>query len=430
MGNNLKLQDTFTVINRTILHNSDRNNLTILYQPIVGAMAINLYFTFWSHLDQTSLLTEVSNFKQLISSMGLSLNEIEEARKYLEAVGLVKTFVKEGSDINDYRIELYSPIPPSEFFRNPLLCSALYSALGNVDYNKAKERFKIPAIKTEGYKDISVNFQSKFSVLNNIGIDTENIRKKNYNRFKVASPYDIDKLLSSTPEIVSNNINVSESTKMLLANLTFLYRYREDTCRDLIVKSIKGREMIDEKMLGNNFAAYYKFESNKLLPIIQKKVQPTNLREDIDPKDKDAKIIYLFETSDNISYLCSKLKVKRLPDPYIDMLNTLAVHIGLNPGVINVLLSYILHDPKNNLNKNFAATIGTEWKRRNIETVKQAMDYVRGESQNRKDTKVVKHVQVISNKKVEEAPKWFDKEIEIQEDLDKSSEIQELINSL
>ena len=83
MGNNLKLQDTFTVINRTILHNSDRNNLTILYQPIVGAMAINLYFTFWSHLDQTSLLTEVSNFKQLISSMGLSLNEIEEARKYL-----------------------------------------------------------------------------------------------------------------------------------------------------------------------------------------------------------------------------------------------------------------------------------------------------------------------------------------------------------
>ena len=58
------------------------------------------------------------------------------------------------------------------------------------------------------------------------------------------------------------------------------------------------------------------------------------------------------------------------------------------------------------------------------------MDYVRGESQNRKDTKVVKHVQVISNKKVEEAPKWFDKEIEIQEDLDKSNEIQELINSL
>ena len=38
--------DTFTVINRTILHNSDRKNLSMLYQPIVGAMAINLYFTY------------------------------------------------------------------------------------------------------------------------------------------------------------------------------------------------------------------------------------------------------------------------------------------------------------------------------------------------------------------------------------------------
>ena len=129
MQNNLKLQDTFTVINRTILHDSDRNILTILYQPIVGATAINLYFTFWTYLDQSSLLSEVTNHKQLVNYMGLSLNEVEDARKYLEAIGLIKTYVRQSDELNDYRIELFSPLVPSEFFRNPLLCSALYSAL-------------------------------------------------------------------------------------------------------------------------------------------------------------------------------------------------------------------------------------------------------------------------------------------------------------
>ena len=104
MQNNLKLQDTFTVINRTILHDSDRNILTILYQPIVGATAINLYFTFWTYLDQSSLLSEVTNHKQLVNYMGLSLNEVEDARKYLEAIGLIKTYVRQSDELNDYRI--------------------------------------------------------------------------------------------------------------------------------------------------------------------------------------------------------------------------------------------------------------------------------------------------------------------------------------
>lgn len=429
MQNNLKLQDTFTVINRTILHDSDRNVLTILYQPIVGAMAINLYFTFWTYLDQSSLLSEVTTHKQLVSYMGLSLTEVEDARKYLEAIGLIKTYVRQSKEGNDYRIELFSPLPPSEFFRNPLLCGALYSALGKADYNKAKSKFIIPSIKTEGYVDISEQFQSIFNVIDNVGVDIENIRKKNYLKFKVKSSTDIDKVLLSTPEITSNNILVSESTKELLCKLTFLYRYNDVTTRELISKSIRGKNIIDEKMLVNNFSAYYKFESNNLLPTIQKRTQPMNLREDINPKDKDAKHIYVFETTDNVSYLCSRLKVKRLSDTHIDILNSLAINVGLNPGVINVLISYILSDEKNTLNKNFATTIGADWKRRNIETVSQAMNYARTEVQNRK-SKQVKPTKTSKIVKVEKTPDWFDQNIEIVENVEKSNEIESLLNSL
>lgn len=430
MQNNLKLQDTFTVINRTILHDSDRNILTILYQPIVGATAINLYFTFWTYLDQSSLLSEVTNHKQLVNYMGLSLNEVEDARKYLEAIGLIKTYVRQSDELNDYRIELFSPLVPSEFFRNPLLCSALYSALGNADYNKAKNKFIIPTIKTEGYVDISTNFQSKFNVIDNVGVDIENIRKKNYLKFKIKSSVDIDNVLLSTPDVVSNNIVIPESTKELLCKLTFLYRYNDVTTRELISKSIKGKNVIDEKLLINNFSAYYKFESNNLLPTIQKRTQPMDLREDINPKDKDARLIYVFETTDNVSYLCKRLKVKRLPDTYIDILNSLAINVGLNPGVINVLLSYILRDEQNTLNKNFATTIGADWKRRNIQTVIEAMNYVRTLAQNTKSKQTKTTIKTKSVVKVETPPEWFDKKIEIEENIDKSNEIENLLNSL
>ncbi len=36
--------DTYIVINKTILNNEDRIILLKLYEPVIGAVAINLYF--------------------------------------------------------------------------------------------------------------------------------------------------------------------------------------------------------------------------------------------------------------------------------------------------------------------------------------------------------------------------------------------------
>ena len=48
---NILPADTYTVINKTILTENDRKILTMLYQPIIGSDAINLFFTLWMDLD-------------------------------------------------------------------------------------------------------------------------------------------------------------------------------------------------------------------------------------------------------------------------------------------------------------------------------------------------------------------------------------------
>ena len=37
--------DTYIVVNKTILNDQDRKLLSMLYQPIIGSVATNLYFS-------------------------------------------------------------------------------------------------------------------------------------------------------------------------------------------------------------------------------------------------------------------------------------------------------------------------------------------------------------------------------------------------
>ena len=99
--------DTYIVTSKTILSNEDHKLLTSLYQPIVGAMSISLYFSLWSYLDGSECISVEWTHHQLIANMGVKLSEIEIARNKLEAIGLLKTYFKE-DHINHYIYQLYA----------------------------------------------------------------------------------------------------------------------------------------------------------------------------------------------------------------------------------------------------------------------------------------------------------------------------------
>lgn len=417
--------DTFTVINRTILHNSDRKNLTMLYQPIVGAMAINLYFTYWTYLDKNDFITQTTTYKQLISYMGISLREIKDARKYLEAVGLIKTYCKKNDINKEYIIELFSPQPAFEFFGNPLLSTALYTSLGPQDYNKTKNLYIIPNIDLKDYKNISVSFHDMFQSSQLNIVNNDKIKKRNYLLVGVNSNLDIDKLVQSLPE----EIKLSEDIKKTIIRLSFIYRYNESIIFQLVKESTNSKKIVDKKMLINNFSNYYKFENNNNLPKIVKKTQPTNLRKDIKVADPRSKQIYIYENTDPITYLCLRNKTKRLSNVYLDIINHIMFDIELNPGVINVLIDYVLKISDNKLVKNFIEAIANEWKRKNIITVEQAMNLVLSELKKKNEYKTKKPT-YSKIKTKEPTPNWLDEKIDIEENEEEKKELEEMLNSI
>ena len=211
---NLLPADTYIVKNATILNNESRFVLIKLYQPIIGSVAINLYFTLWSNLDASQIISTEYTHHSLMAEMRIKLEDILEAREKLEAIGLLKTYLKKGN-INNYVYELYSPLEPDEFIDNPILVTTLISNIGKIEYERILNIFKIPTMSLKEYTDVSSSFSDTFEVTNDLEIgDTKNIRRVKQVDLVVDEKIDLNGLLSLIPSEILNH--------RLITNLIFI----------------------------------------------------------------------------------------------------------------------------------------------------------------------------------------------------------------
>ena len=121
--------DTYTVINKTVITDKDKKIVSMLYQPIIGFSAVSLYYTLISDLDKRELFSDDLMHHHLMTTMQLKLEDIIIAREKLEAVGLIKTYMKK-DNINQYVYLIYSPLDANEFFNHPILNIVLYNNVG------------------------------------------------------------------------------------------------------------------------------------------------------------------------------------------------------------------------------------------------------------------------------------------------------------
>ncbi len=416
---NLLPADTYIVKNATILNDESRFVLIKLYQPIIGSVAINLYFTLWCNLDASKIISTEYTHHNLMAEMRIKLEDILEAREKLEAIGLLKTYLKKGS-INSYIYELYSPLEPSEFIDNPILATTLSSNIGKAEYEKVLNIFKIPKIDLRGYKDVSATFANTFEVTDGLEIsDTKNIRKVQQIELIVDEKIDLNEILELIPSEILNHRSISKETRSLIYKLAYIYNLDDKELIELIRNSVDERKMIDKNLLRLNCHNYYTFEHQNVTPSLVYKKQPEYLRKTASDGSKLAKQIYTFETTSPYDFLSGKNKGVKPSKKDLLLIENLMIDYDLPPGVVNVLIDYVLRINDNKLTKNFVLTIANQWKRSNIKTVEEAMKICKKENKNKSKSKVIKK---------EIKPEWFDKKVE--ENLASSDDIAALEASL
>ncbi len=423
MAKNLFPADTYIVKNATILKKEDQDVIMKLYEPVIGSTAVSLYFTLWSNLDILNIMSTEKTHHELMASKRLKLEDILEAREKLEGIGLLKTYLKEG-DINNYIYELYSPLEPDEFIDNPILSSALESNVGKREYKRLLKYYSFPKIDLSGYTDVTSKFTDVFDSVSNYDLsDVSDIRKVKSLEVSVDEKIDLNNILSSIPPEMLNKRMVTNEIKSLIYKLSFIYNLDEDELSELIRNSTDEKRMIDKNLLRENCHNYYMFENKNSSPSIVYKKNPEYLRNKVSDNSKKSKMIYTFENETPYDFLSGKNKGIKPSKSDLRLIEILMVDYNLPPGVVNVLIDYVLRINDNKLTKNFVLTIANQWKRSNISTVLDAMNICRKENSSKKGNvkKISKTIK----------PDWYNQNIE--ESAASSDDIQrldDLLNNL
>ena len=404
--------DTYTVINKTVINDSDRKLITMLYQPIIGYVAVSLYFTLIDDLDRSEVMSYDLTHHHLMATMQLRLEDIVIAREKLEACGLLKTYFKAGN-INQYVYLIYSPMSAHDFFNHPILNVVLYNNLGKKEYERIVNYFLIPNINLKEYEDITSSFDQVFSSTRGNVLEVyDDIRKRESNRPLIDKEIDFNLLISSIPSSMVSERCFSKDVRELINSLSFTYQLDTLAMQGLVRDSLNEKGLIDKNFLRKSCREYYQFEHAGDLPTVIYHKQPEYLKKPAGDHSKWAKMVYAFENLTPYQFLKAKYKGAEPTDRDKRLIENLLIDQKLNPGVVNVLIAYVLKINHEQLKKSYVETIAGQWKRLNIETVEEAMKIA--EKEHKKMKKVLTKDKAKSSvvKKEAKLPAWFDQELE------------------
>lgn len=404
--------DTYVVSNKAIISEYSRKIISMLYQPIIGSNATNLYFTLWSNLDINNVLSLEHSHHNLMSSMHLSIDEIVNAREKLEGIGLLRVYVSKGS-VNQYVYELFSPLDANEFFSNPILNTALFNFIGKTEYEKITSYFSLPKINLKNYEEITSSFHEVYDFKASTSVEQNNSIVKNSKLGLTFKPtIDLDSVLSSIPEDMLELKKITKEIKDFLYKIAFVYNFNDDIMENIIRNSIDERHLIDKEKIRENCRKIYAYENSGKFPTIIYRNQPDYLKHEITDTSKRSQFIYTLESMSPYEFLTIKNHNVRPSKSDLSVLEMLLIDFELPPGVVNVLIDYVLKINNNKLIPQFVENIATQWKRSNIKTVEEAMSIATQEKKIKLNNNAKDNSQV---KKKEETPDWFDKTIETSE---------------
>lgn len=418
----LSPKDILIVKRKSLIADYDKETIFNLYQPMIGAIGCALYMTLL-HEAKNQKVTSVSTHEQILVRMQLSTQEFLKARGYLEAVGLLKTFLEgPNEEIKTYHYEIYAPKTPKSFFDNTLLYGMLIKYIGEKDANRLKSLYNEDVSEEVG-TEISKSFGEVFHP----DFDDPAFKKaletsQNRGRktAKIDSEFNYDRFFESLASM--SQINKDSLTKKELKEierLSALYGVGEEVAAQIVNHLYDPTEpkgnRIDFKQMSEMLqnATNYSFLSS------MKKRESAKVTSDSDLAHK----INLMESLSPKEFLTILQGGASPASSDLRLIEDLSANFHLSPGVINALIDYVLTVNNNVLSRAYVEKIAASLAREGITTVIDAMNYLKKIKSGAKKKKESNYPK--ENKKTEEP-----KEIESQENNEDDVSWEDLINDL
>jgi Replication initiation/membrane attachment protein len=403
----------------------DQKLVTCLYQPLVGIEATSLYFTFWQDQQDSAEEAISATHHQLMSFMNLSLDRILKARKKLEAVGLLRSFKKKNADPDFFIYQMNPPLQPDQFFHDGLLSVFLYHQIGPRDYQRLSSLFKVKQqISPEDCEDVSSAFNDVFEAVPQTEADEKQRLNSGTSEWakRAAAPgarirhtFDFKALKGYLSEAIVSGDALTAEVRAAVEKLAFIYQTDPfDMSRAIETASLETG-YVDIESLRKEVRDFYRLEHGAdELPALYERTQPAADREMAGkkPETEEERLILWYESNSPYQLLEQLGNGSKPQPPDLRLIENLMFTTKLSPGVINVLIDYIVHVNHNNLNQSFVEKIAAQWARSNIHTVRQAMSVARAEQKKRRNRDTRKKpaaAKATGREHQEVVPEWMKK---------------------
>ena len=397
----LEKRDFAEVTLKSLIADYDYETMVNLYQPIVGFTATALYFTLVAE-GQNQRVYSIVNHEQILMKMQISSGAFVEARKCLEAVGLLKTYYIKANNEVIYHYDIYAPRTPANFFDNALLYGMLIKCLGETASKKIKDLYPIAQAKDYG-EDISAKFTDVYhpkyddpAFVKALNSDGESIGR---NASLIEGNFSYEeffKALSEISQISSDAVSKKEMDE--LYRLTTLYGIDEKTAASYVADTFipnapKGKH-IDFEALTKLFQTETQYTVRAKRFVGKKENFNTG-------KTALASKINLMESVSPKNFLALLQNGSQPARADLKLIDDLSKNFNLPNPVINALIDYTLNNCGNVLSRAYAEKIAASLAREGITTTIDAMNFLNKSTKSR-SSKVNPYTRNNKNKDIKE----------------------------
>lgn len=414
--------DRYKVSTNGLLHNYDRKLLTMLYQPLVGSKAFSLYMTLWGELEQERLFGKENTHHSLMVTMQMQLPEIYEERVKLEAIGLLHVYIKKENDIRKFVYELQPPLKPKQFFDDIVLSIFLYNRLSRAKYNQVKQYFLEEAFDMSSYEKITRSFNDVFGSFNHGQVEhaKEDLRlpeeaimpseeagsaPKLWNEF-----FNFSLFMEGLSALVPRKA-ITEQVRECIVTLAYVYGIDEISMQNVILGTITDQHSIDIERLRKGARDWYQFENGQVLPVFHERTQPLHART-MKEKEPTTQEEILIKQLEEISPKQLLIEISGGAEPTkadLQIIEDVMIKQKLAPGVVNVLIYYVMLRSDMKLSKSYVEKIAGHWARKKVATVQEAMALAKEENRQYQEWAETKKKGRSARKSIrkEKVPDWL-----------------------
>ena len=419
----LSPKDGFLVTKANYLTDFDQTVITYLYQPLMGAVAYSLYLLLWSQVKSVASQRQFQTHATLLNLLSIDLPALYEGRSKLEALGLMRTYQKNGDAGRQLVYELYAPMTPDVFFKDDLLSVVLYESVGENRYLELRNQFKLQPVRSKDYQEVTKNFLTVFHVQNDhltttpeTVAETKTLyqpKKANQPRFSALELRTFDwELLQDL--LAQRQIDADEilRNEQRLFNLHYFYGLDEVELANLmgITMNISDNTLNMAALEQNVLANYTRRHAGSkvttekaqvALPDLQQKWRQAGFTEKEQQWLTDSQtylpVDYLNDVKQKKHGFVAKNEIRALKD--------LQNRYIFNHDVLNILVAYLV-EQYDGLTQALLDRVANQWAQQGVASAEDAIQQIR-DFQNKQADKT-KSQSAYRNKrsKQEPVPKW------------------------